>query len=66
MGKKYTNLFPSFERGHLVLHLTFFLCCVAKSTGKKNQFDLVLVPILPQYSCVSLYKPPTLTLGFLI
>lgn len=26
----------------------FSLCCVAKNTGKKNQLDLVLLPILPQ------------------
>ena len=37
----------------------FFLCCVVKCTGKKNQLDQVLAPIFPQSRCAILYKPPT-------
>lgn len=51
-----TKLFPSFAR---FITLVFFLCCVVKCTGKKNQLELVLVPLLPPSSFAILYKPQT-------
>lgn len=58
INAKSTKLLPTFDRGHPAFLYYFSQCCVVKNTGKINQLDLDLVPILPQSSYVTFYKPP--------